>query len=117
MQESWFSSISPFHRSGTPTLFQDYWAANLKASAALIPGHYRLGYQDGNLKGLESAVRKLHATVGNVNMDGRQLVMSAGSTQMIFGLLYAISLVNRENGFEGKTAVTSAPPYYNVSSA
>ncbi|GAQ80308.1 Pyridoxal phosphate (PLP)-dependent transferases superfamily protein [Klebsormidium nitens] len=100
--------------SGTPTLFQDYWTANLEASAAFIPGNFRLGYSDGNLEGLESAVRKLHATVGNVNMDGRQLVMSAGSTQMIFGLLYAISAVNRENGFQGKTAVTSAPPYYNL---
>jgi hypothetical protein len=53
--------------------------------------------------------------VGNVNSEGKQLILGAGSTSLIFGLLHAISAVNRENGFEGKTAVTSAPPYYNVS--
>ncbi len=101
--------------SGTPTLFEDYWSSNLEASAAFIPGTFRLGYSDGNLYALEQAVRKLHDTVGNVVTEGKQLILGAGSTQVIFGLLHAISLVNREDGFEGKTAVTSKPPYYNVS--
>jgi hypothetical protein len=62
------------------------------ASAVLVSGWYRLSYRTTEgLFQLETHIRQLHRAVGIAVVDGKHLVFGTGSTQLMNGLVYALS--------------------------
>ncbi|MCO5599062.1 hypothetical protein L7F22_053161 [Adiantum nelumboides] len=98
--------------SGDPLMFLPYWRKNSAASAVLIPGWYRIGYEltQPLIPGLEKEIRALHKLVGNAVTDGRYLVVGSGITQL---MMAAYSTVSMEA--EGRPVnVVVTPPYLDL---
>ncbi|KAI5066089.1 hypothetical protein GOP47_0018713 [Adiantum capillus-veneris] len=93
-------------------MFVPYWRQNSAASAVLIPGWYRIGYEltQRLIPGLEKEIRTLHKLVGNAVIDGRYLVVGTGEMQL---MMAAYSTVSMEA--EGLPVnVVIPPPYYDA---
>jgi hypothetical protein len=92
--------------SGTPYLFESYWVAHPEARTTILPS-YHIGY-GSHLPRLERAIRRLHGLVGNADLDGREIVVGIGSTELISASLYALS-----PNATTPAMVWSRPPFYS----
>ena len=71
-------------------MFEEYWVAHPEALTSILPS-YHIGY-GSHLPRLERAIRDLHKLVGNAEVDGREIVIGVGSTELISATLFALSL-------------------------
>ncbi|KAK9816534.1 hypothetical protein WJX72_001636 [[Myrmecia] bisecta] len=92
--------------SGTPLLFEDFWLNHPEAHTH-IEAHDHLGYAFSHHPALESAIRGIHAMVGNAITEGREVVLGIGSSQLISAAMFALST-------SGATNIYAEAPYYNA---
>jgi U3 small nucleolar RNA-associated protein 4 len=94
-------------------MFVPYWRDNAEASAILIPGWYRVGYDLSTTitPALEDEIRAMHQLVGNAVTEGRYIVVGAGEMQLTMAAYMAFSMEAQGAPLN----VFSAPPYYDVS--
>eukprot|EP00250_Pteridium_aquilinum_P003342 c13657_g1_i1 orf=211-1656(+) len=98
--------------SGDPLIFLPYWRQNDEASAVLIPGSYRIGYELSRtlIPGLEKEIRAMHKMVGNAVTEGRYIVVGQGETQLMMAMYTVVSMESQ--GLPVNVVVT--PPYYDA---
>lgn len=98
--------------TGDPLIFQPYWRQNSEASAVLIPGWYRMGYEIfcPLVPALENEIRALHKMVGNAVTEGRYILIGTGETQLMMAAYSTFSL-----DAQGLPVnVFASPPYYDA---
>jgi hypothetical protein len=84
------------------------------ASAVLVSGWHRLSYRTTEgLFQLEAHIRQLHRAVGIAVVDGKHLVFGTGSTQLMNGLVYALS-PDADDASSPPASVVKTAPYYLV---
>jgi hypothetical protein len=84
------------------------------ASAVLVSGWHRLSYRTTEgLFQLEAHIRQLHRAVGIAVVDGKHLVFGTGSTQLMNGLVYALS-PDADDASSPPASVVATAPYYLV---
>ncbi|KAJ0038552.1 hypothetical protein Pint_22903 [Pistacia integerrima] len=101
---------------GDPTVFEPYWRNQGDKCTLLISGSDFMSYYSDceNIcwflqPQLADAIRNIHRDVGNAVLDGRHIVIGAGSTQLFQAAVYALS---SPAGPE-PISVVSAAPYYS----
>lgn len=97
---------------GDPLIFGSYWRANAEASAVLIPGWYRIGYEFYHplIPAFEEEIRALHSFVGNAITEGRYILIGTGATQLLLAAFLSLSL-----DAQGLPVSTIVPaPYYET---
>ncbi|CAO2183062.1 unnamed protein product [Urochloa humidicola] len=103
--------------SGNPLFLEPYWQRHAAASAVVFSGWHRMSYTttDGRFQSveLERQIRRLHRAVGNAVADGKHLVFSAGSLQLINALVYALS-PDADAADSPPARVVATVPYYPV---
>ena len=95
--------------SGTPYIFEEYWVAHPQAQTTVLPS-YHIGY-GAEVPRLHRAIRALHKMTGNAEVDGREVVIGVGSTELIAAALHALAPENATSGV--KAGVWSQRPYYS----
>ncbi|KAK4360494.1 hypothetical protein RND71_019446 [Anisodus tanguticus] len=104
--------------SGNPMFLEPFWKQNAGSSAIMVAGWHRMGYEfeDGSLisKQLETAIHKLHGTVGNANTSNKYILFGAGSTQLLNAAVYALSHTAYSSSSLSPTKVVASSPYYPV---
>lgn len=98
--------------AGDPLFFLPYWRQKPAASAVLIPGWYRIGYELSQMliPGLEKEIRAIHELVGNAITEGRYIVVGAGEMQLMMAAYTTVSWAAQ--GLPVHTV--NAPPYYDA---
>ena len=99
--------------SGTPYIFEEYWVRHPEARTSILPS-YHIGY-GYRLPRLERAIRSLHKMVGNAEVDGREIVIGIGSTELISAAMYALSGELRDSSSTptATASVWSQSPFYS----
>lgn len=102
--------------SGSPRMFDCYWKTNDVSSRLVIPGSYRMGYENNgqesffSLRALELLIQQVHKVVGNAVTENKHLVIGTGSTQLYMAAIFALS-----GDTSGEPAmVTAADPHYQL---
>ncbi|XP_039117198.1 tryptophan aminotransferase-related protein 3-like [Dioscorea cayenensis subsp. rotundata] len=100
--------------SGNPLFLEPYWYRHAKGSAVVVAGWHRMGYDATGENfisvELEQHIRKLHRIVGNAVVDDRFIIFGAGSTQLLYALVHALSPHNSSS----PASVVASIPYYPV---
>ncbi|XP_027357438.1 tryptophan aminotransferase-related protein 4-like [Abrus precatorius] len=100
--------------SGDPTFLEPFWMKNAASSAIVIAGWHRMSYEfnDGSLisQELKARIRKVHASVGNANTDGKYIIFGAGATHLLNAAVHALS----SPASNSPTKVVASTPYYPV---
>ncbi|CAK7346730.1 unnamed protein product [Dovyalis caffra] len=101
--------------SGDPMFLEPFWLKHSASSAVVVPGWHRMSYEfnDGSLvsEELKMHIRKLHATVGNANTDGRYMIFGAGATQLLNAAVLALS---SHDDSSSPSRIVASVPFYPV---
>ncbi|KAI9399221.1 hypothetical protein POPTR_002G063800v4 [Populus trichocarpa] len=101
--------------SGDPMFLEPFWLKHAASSAVVVPGWHRMSYEfsDCSLisKELKMHIRKLHATVGNANTDGRYIIFGAGATQLLNAAVHSLS---SHDDPSSPSRIVASVPYYPV---
>jgi len=69
---------------GSPSFLIPYWNKNsIKVDAIKKEQRYRVGSRSQ----LKTKIKRLHKKIGNANAEGKHIVVAAGATQIILGLM------------------------------
>jgi histidinol-phosphate/aromatic aminotransferase/cobyric acid decarboxylase-like protein len=96
---------------GSPAFLNAYWDITpIKTDDVKKPQSYQFGSRN-NLKEL---ILKLHENVGNANVKDKHVVIGAGATQIILGLLNVLKLKNSDLSIGKKiTSAWAEPPHFS----
>ncbi|PKI62367.1 tryptophan aminotransferase-related protein 4-like isoform X2 [Punica granatum] len=113
-----FSPDCPANASGGDPLFlEQFWREHAADSGILVAGWHRMSYSFSDQtyisQQLDAHIRKLHNVVGNAVTDGKFLVFGAGSTQLLYAAVHALSLPPDNTSSSSSPAqVVASIPYY-----
>jgi aspartate/methionine/tyrosine aminotransferase len=96
---------------GSPAFLIPYWDITpIKTDDVKKPE----GYQFGSRKQLKEKILELHGLVGNANVKDKHVVIGAGATQIILGLLNVLKLKKSDYAFGKKiTSAWAEPPHFS----
>lgn len=90
---------------GSPTFLSSYW--NNKSLSKIQNEPTTKDYLYGSRDSLKSKIKKLHKKVKNANVKDKHIVVAAGATQILLGILYLLG----EDSY--KTSAYAEKPYFS----
>lgn len=89
---------------GIPAFLFPYWeSVSIKTDNLKKPQ----GYSFGSRSELKDSIIWLHQSVGNANVNNKHIVVAAGATQIILGLLYVLKNI------KGADSAWAEPPHFS----
>lgn len=92
---------------GSPSFLSPYWdIKKIKTDDIKKPEQYLFGSRQS----LKNSIKDLHLMIGNANVENKHIVVGAGATQIILGLLTVLKKELSDPVFGEKVTSAWAPP-------